>query len=73
LKRGDTGQAIGLLERILEQGQPFPAVLLTLADICQYRLEDLPRAVSYLREYLALEDSRTSAPGCASWKRQPNS
>lgn len=57
LKRGDTKQAVGLLERILESGERAPAVLLTLADICQHRLEDPARAAAYLREYLSLEDS----------------
>ena len=57
LKREDTGQAISLLERIQAQGTNTPAILLSLADIYQYRLQDLPKAVLYLRQYLQAEDS----------------
>jgi hypothetical protein len=57
LKRGDSGRAAAQLEQILARGEPVPAVLLTLADLCQYRLGDPARAASFLREYLAVEDS----------------
>jgi len=57
LKRENLEQAIGLLEKIRAQGQKAPAILLSLADIYQYRLEDLSRAAFYLRQYLDSEDS----------------
>jgi tetratricopeptide (TPR) repeat protein len=56
LKLDDNEQAIGLLQKILAQGQRLPAVLLSLADIYQYRLEDPAQAASFLREYLRTED-----------------
>jgi tetratricopeptide (TPR) repeat protein len=56
LKLQDTAQAVGLLQRILARGERLPAVLLSLADIYQYRLEDPQQAMSYLREYLRTED-----------------
>ena len=57
LKRENTEEAIGLLEKIRAQGQKAPAILLSLADIYQYRLQDLPRAISYLRQFLDAEDN----------------
>lgn len=57
LKRENTEEAIGLLEKIRAQGQKAPAILLSLADIYQYRLQDLPRAISYLRQFLEAEDN----------------
>ena len=56
LKLDDTTQAIGLLQRILVRGQRAPAVLLSLADVYQYRLQDTAQAMSCLREYLRTED-----------------
>jgi tetratricopeptide (TPR) repeat protein len=57
LKRENTEEAIGLLEKILAQGQKAPAILLSLADIYQYRLQDVPRAIFYLRQFLDAEDN----------------
>lgn len=57
LKRENTEAAISLLERIRAQGQKAPAILLSLADIYQYRLRDMPRAIFYLRQFLDAEDN----------------
>lgn len=56
LKLDDTTQAISLLQRILVRGQRAPAVLLSLADIYQYRLKDPQQAILFLKEYLRAED-----------------
>jgi tetratricopeptide (TPR) repeat protein len=56
LRLEDTEQAIGLLQKILARGQRLPAILLTLADIYQYRLKDAAQAADYLRQYLRAED-----------------
>jgi tetratricopeptide (TPR) repeat protein len=56
LRLEDTGQAIGLLQKILARGQRLPAVLLSLADIYQFRLEDPAQAAGFLRDYLRTED-----------------
>jgi len=56
LRLEDVQQAIGLLQKILARGQRLPAVLLSLADIYQYRLQDPAQAAYYLREYLRAED-----------------
>jgi tetratricopeptide (TPR) repeat protein len=56
LKLDDTEQAIGLLQKILARGQRAPAILLSLADIYQYHLQDAAQAASFLREYLRTED-----------------
>jgi tetratricopeptide (TPR) repeat protein len=56
LRLEDTEQAIGLLQKILARGKRLPAVLLSLADIYQYRLKDDAQAASFLREYLRTED-----------------
>ncbi len=56
LRLEDIEQAIGLLQKILARGQRLPAVLLSLADIYQYRLQDAAQAADYLRQYLRAED-----------------
>jgi tetratricopeptide (TPR) repeat protein len=58
LKREDSMAAITLLEKLLAQGQKAPAILLSLADIYQYRLEDIPQAIRYLQRCLDAEDSQ---------------
>jgi tetratricopeptide (TPR) repeat protein len=56
-KASQPEKAVAVLEKILGQNPRLPAVLLTLADIYQYQLKDLPKAVSLLREYLALDNN----------------
>jgi tetratricopeptide (TPR) repeat protein len=71
LKRENTEEAIGLLEKIRAQGQKAPAILLSLADIYQYRLQDLPRAVFYLRQFLDAEDNPEVRARLAELESQP--
>lgn len=48
-------EAVKILAGIIEKGFKEPIVYLTLADIFQYRLEDLEQAVIYLEEYLKVQ------------------
>jgi len=56
-REGQPEQAVPLLERILVKDPRQPAVLLTLADLYQYRIKDAPKAVALLREYLTLDNN----------------
>jgi tetratricopeptide (TPR) repeat protein len=57
LKQDNPEQAVPLLEKILERDRQVPAALLTLADIYQYRIKDIPSAISFLRQYLSLDNN----------------
>ena len=56
-KQDQPEQAVLLLEKILQPNRRQPAVLLTLADIYQYRIKDIRKAEAFLREYLALDNN----------------
>ena len=71
LRLEDIQQAIGLLQKILARGQRLPAVLLSLADIYQYRLQDAAQAANYLREYLRAEDDPDIRARLAELEGQP--
>jgi tetratricopeptide (TPR) repeat protein len=71
LKLEEVDQALGLLQRILARGQRLPAVLLSLADIYQYRLEDPAQAASCLREYLRTEEDPDIRARLARLEGQP--
>ena len=56
LKRDQTDEALTYLNNIVKQGVLEPIVLLTLADIYQYQLKDIPQAINFLKRYLHLEE-----------------
>jgi tetratricopeptide (TPR) repeat protein len=71
LRLEDVEQAIGQLQKILARGQRLPAVLLSLADIYQYRLKDAAQAAAFLREYLRTEDDPDIRSRLAELESQP--
>ena len=56
LNRGETEAAIVVLKAILENGFDDPVILLSIADIYQYRLGDPESARAYLDRYLKLKE-----------------
>lgn len=57
LKRDQVENSLTLLNGILEQGIIEPVVLLTLADIYQYYLKDIPQAIQFLKRYLHQQEN----------------
>jgi hypothetical protein len=52
IQNGWIEQSIEVLTKIVESGHPEPAVLLTLADLYQFRLNNRDAAIMYLERYL---------------------
>ncbi len=57
LKRNQVDLAIKELNTILEQGIVEPVVFLTLADIYQYYIKNIPKAVYYLKQYVHQQEN----------------
>lgn len=57
LYRGKVEEAAGILKGILERGHSNATILLSLADIYQYRLNDPAQAREYLAAYLFIKEN----------------
>ncbi len=57
LYRGKVEEAVGILKGILEQGYSNSTILLSLADIYQYRLNDPDQAREYLAACLYIKEN----------------
>ncbi len=57
LFQGRVEEATQLLKTMLEQGHSNTTILLSLADIYQYRLDDPNQARQYLAAYLSIEEN----------------
>jgi hypothetical protein len=57
LKRNQIDLAVKELNAILEQGIVEPVVFLTLADIYQYYIKNIPKAVYYLKQYVHQQEN----------------
>jgi tetratricopeptide (TPR) repeat protein len=55
---GNPESSVQILLEIIEEGYNDPVIYLTLSNIYQYKLNDLPEAIKYLEEYLKYEDDR---------------
>jgi len=55
---GNPEEAVQTLLAIIKNGHKEPIIYLTLSDIYQYRLNNIPEALKYLQEYLKLEEDR---------------
>ena len=57
-EKGNPKDSIQILLDIIKKGYKEPIIYLTLSDIYQYRLNNIPEALKYLQGYLKLEKDR---------------
>ncbi|RPJ06949.1 MAG: hypothetical protein EHM28_08880 [Spirochaetaceae bacterium] len=57
LKRDNYDDALSLLKQLVQMGYTFPPVFLSMADIYEYKLKDIPNAISALKNYLNLVEN----------------